>query len=582
MSANPIKYTSRTFQTILNDINSDPILKDKPLWWKLIWAGVGDVFSLYQDIIVNEAHLKTAQTKEGVDLSAFLIDYQPTPLATAYGYLYFNLKRTCSGEYSFLTSELIASNKSSLTVSSKKYGARADITYTIPSSLITSDYTTNIFTIVSYFEFYTGYVVRLSTTETLPAPLAIDTDYYLIKIDDTTFKLATSLKNAIDGIAIDITNDGTGNHTITNYTFRVVVYQQEKLNPIVIGKSDGISKWQEFNVPVLKALKDTISIVINGETWIQKESLIDSYENDKHFYVYYKEDNQAVICFGNGVYGKIPAEYDIYCSCYYGGGSLSNISMYNISQYIGSNSNIESIINIEDFTNGEDTETIEDTRRLAPMSLKTNDKFISTSDGINLVLKYGGVSQCKINRNQYGLLTCQVVIIPTGGGTSPEAFKNALANHLINLTILECIDVRVIDATYKSIDLTAGIKLLSGYNYTKISNYVKLAIRLLLSEISYEIKQTFINYGIESAVSKINTKWSTSFDVNDYVQINILLTNLQSNEIGKSFQMSDIQGYVDTFVEGCDYIIISSPSFPITTTSNEITSDGIITLTEIS
>ena len=108
MNANPIKYTSRTFQTILNDINSDPILKDKPLWWKLIWAGVGDVFSLYQDIIVNEAHLKTAQTKEAIDLNASLINYQPRPLSTAYGYLYFNLKRTCSGEYSFLTSELIA------------------------------------------------------------------------------------------------------------------------------------------------------------------------------------------------------------------------------------------------------------------------------------------------------------------------------------------------------------------------------------------------------------------------------------------------------------------------------------------
>lgn len=60
----------------------------------------------------------------------------------------------------------------------------------------------------------TGTRVRLTTTTTLPAGLATATDYYLIKVSDTTFSLATSYTNAIAGTAIDITDAGTGTHTI--------------------------------------------------------------------------------------------------------------------------------------------------------------------------------------------------------------------------------------------------------------------------------------------------------------------------------------------------------------------------------
>jgi len=60
----------------------------------------------------------------------------------------------------------------------------------------------------------TGTRVRVSTTTTLPAPLATATDYYLIRIDNDTCELATSYANAIAGTQIDITTTGTGTHTM--------------------------------------------------------------------------------------------------------------------------------------------------------------------------------------------------------------------------------------------------------------------------------------------------------------------------------------------------------------------------------
>lgn len=60
----------------------------------------------------------------------------------------------------------------------------------------------------------TGTRVRLTTSGTLPAGLALATDYYVIRMSDTTFELATSFANAQAGTQIDITDAGTGTHTV--------------------------------------------------------------------------------------------------------------------------------------------------------------------------------------------------------------------------------------------------------------------------------------------------------------------------------------------------------------------------------
>lgn len=60
-----------------------------------------------------------------------------------------------------------------------------------------------------------GTRVRLTTSGTLPGGLATATDYYVIKASDTTFKLATSYANAVAGTQINITDAGSGTHTVT-------------------------------------------------------------------------------------------------------------------------------------------------------------------------------------------------------------------------------------------------------------------------------------------------------------------------------------------------------------------------------
>lgn len=87
------------------------------------------------------------------------------------------------------------------------------------SDTFTADASTDVITFTSTANspsnLLTGTRMRLTTTTTLPAGLSLATDYYYIRVSDSTGKFATSYANAIAGTAINITDAGTGTHTAT-------------------------------------------------------------------------------------------------------------------------------------------------------------------------------------------------------------------------------------------------------------------------------------------------------------------------------------------------------------------------------
>jgi len=63
----------------------------------------------------------------------------------------------------------------------------------------------------------TGFPIRLTTSDTLPAPFLINTTYYVIRVDVGTIQLAASRANAFAGTQIDITTSGAGTQTVHSY-----------------------------------------------------------------------------------------------------------------------------------------------------------------------------------------------------------------------------------------------------------------------------------------------------------------------------------------------------------------------------
>ncbi len=64
--------------------------------------------------------------------------------------------------------------------------------------------------------------VQIVSTLLVPAPLAKGTEYYLIRVDDDTLKVATSSVNALAGTAVNLSDNGTGDITLQQLSYRTV------------------------------------------------------------------------------------------------------------------------------------------------------------------------------------------------------------------------------------------------------------------------------------------------------------------------------------------------------------------------
>jgi hypothetical protein len=289
----------------------------------------------------------------------------------------------------------------------------------------------------------------------------------------------------------------------------------------------------------------------------------------------FNSDGSSYVEFGNGTFGAIPGNFSVYANYAFGGRTTSNISVLNkITSYGGADSDIVGVSNSTVMTGGGDAETMESAKQMAPLQLKARDKFITDEDGVVLSESYPGVEIAKVNRNYYGLLSVQVLIIPSGGGLPPAGLKTDLDTYLSERS-LPGIDIRVEDPTYVPVSITAGIHVVTGYVFANIKSYITLALRLIFSEVTAEYKKYYEESGIEYFVTLINSKWVYSFTSSDYTQIQSLIENIEATYFEKTFHESDISSIIDVFIAGVDYITISAPALPIITTDQEITQDNI-------
>lgn len=118
--------------------------------------------------------------------------------------------------------------------------------------------------------FVTGDVVQLSTTGTLPTGLSAATDYYVIRVDDNSLKLAASAKDAEEGNAVDITAAaGGGTHTATPQEMDVRaldVYFRNSSLAITDGGGSITVDATDLDIRDLSASQDNVAISDGTDT----------------------------------------------------------------------------------------------------------------------------------------------------------------------------------------------------------------------------------------------------------------------------------------------------------------------------
>lgn len=111
--------------------------------------------------------------------------------------------------------------------------------------------------------FFTGLKGQFTTDDTLPAGLSAATDYFIIKVDADTYKVATSLANATAGTAVDITDQGVGNHTFTPTSLAGAAVKVEKSNSTQAEITAGTATWEDVAAAT--------SITADAEVWFEKD-----------------------------------------------------------------------------------------------------------------------------------------------------------------------------------------------------------------------------------------------------------------------------------------------------------------------
>lgn len=114
----------------------------------------------------------------------------------------------------------------------------------------------------------TGSTVRLSTTGVLPAGLNSDTDYYAIQVSPTEIRLAMTLTDARAGTAIDFTDNGTGQLSMSQQSLGDIARYAEHQSAIMAR----VGAYQERVALSVKVLNAN---VLNNAKGIEREASVD-------------------------------------------------------------------------------------------------------------------------------------------------------------------------------------------------------------------------------------------------------------------------------------------------------------------
>lgn len=121
----------------------------------------------------------------------------------------------------------------------ERFSIQAVIDVNTPSAAVTGfaavDVTANTFTATAH-GFTTGLKGQLTTSGGLPAGSSTSTDYFIVVIDANTYKIATSLANATAATptVVDLTTQGTGNHTFTPTPVAGAAIKLQKSNVLTV------------------------------------------------------------------------------------------------------------------------------------------------------------------------------------------------------------------------------------------------------------------------------------------------------------------------------------------------------------
>lgn len=284
------------------------------------------------------------------------------------------------------------------------------------------------------------------------------------------------------------------------YLYTIDAMQGVSIKGEVIGTSNG-AKDQEFKLGRSPVIYTTIEIWCDGIKWTKalNNSFVNSESNDTHFTITMNDYNEAVIIFGDNVFGKIPPK-DKQIFAYYrvGGGVEGNVSPNTVTTLVQTDARIDSTFNpYLPKESGQDRESLKSIKLSAPALSRTTWGALTLTDFTDLLL--ANFPEIKLAKTIRGDLassldivneaTCDDIVIGTvqnkeGSEFEPldEELQTSILRELETRKIAGMNNIYFVPVTRQYIDV-ADIKV------SILSDYLNRE-----EEIAAQIKEAFMHF----------------------------------------------------------------------------------------
>jgi hypothetical protein len=220
----------------------------------------------------------------------------------------------------------------------------------------------------------------------------------------------------------------------------------------------------------------------NG-AFTEKDSLLGSGPNDRHFMVLVDQNDRALVRFGNGASGAPPTG-TVIITYKTGGGAAGDVDAGRIVVIEGTFNDAHgravqvSVNNPEPASGGTDRQTVASAKLLAPESLRTLTRTVTREDfEINARRVRGVARALMLTSNEDSTIAENsgiLFVIPQGGGVPTPALKNRVLQEVTEVfPSTLTFQVAVQNPVYKRVDVAARVYLREGHAPALVRDRIK-------------------------------------------------------------------------------------------------------------
>lgn len=469
-----ISYLARDYESLLASMRAQ-IPTKLPEWTDYesdadfgnvllqLFAHMGDILSYYQDRVVTESFLATAQTRRSAIHHLRLIGYMLSTAAPASAALTLSVPAT-------VTDTIPIERGNAFATKSQKDKSSVRFEYT-NETLLEID--------CARLPVLNGRkIFGPKPTDRAPDPTM---QYGTIPVEEGRL-----IEDELIGIS-----DGSPYQRFPLAHSRLILRS--------------LGQGQEINRDIILYTQTGSGAEANIHQWSLRESLAFSREGQRDFTIEIDEHDHAAIFFGNNAFGAIPSQgAEIRATYRVGGGRGGNVGANTIVTLVDALPLAllgARVTNPTPATGGDDRESIEHAVRHAPGIFRSGKRAVTADDYEKLARDFQGVGKVRAERTNWNTVT--LFVAPAGGGLVSDVLRaNLLAYFEDKRPVSTTVEVENVD--YEEVFITAVIGVGSFYDVEIVREAVRNAAGSLLAFENVDFGRTIFLSKFYEAIEALN------------------------------------------------------------------------------